>query len=243
MLAIKPTIKAVGDCALTVEFGNTIDPDIHDNVLALMQALETAPPAGMVELVPTYRALLIHYDPLQTSDVALTKHIADLANKGLARADGTRHRWHVPVCYDEEYGFDLADLADAKQTSVDEIVRLHHEASFRLYMMGFAPGVAYLGGLPEALHTPRRANPRAEVPANAIMLGGAQSLILTVAMPSGWHVLGSTPLDSFNPARDPAFVFGIGDEIRFQPISKIEHSKLRARSDKGEIVAECEAVK
>ena len=137
---------------------------------------------------------------------------------------------------------DMEFMAETHKMSVEEVIRIHSEAEYRVYMIGFAPGFAYLGGLPEALHTPRRVNPRLMVPARSISLGGIQAAIYSYPAPSGWHILGQTPVRTFDLNRDEPFLLKTGDCIRFLPVSRSEYDRLDAMAERGDIIAEREVI-
>lgn len=236
-----PRILRAGDSAITVEFGTGIAPEIHDRVVALDQALEALALAGIRECVPTYRSLMVCYDPGVIRGADLARQLLDLATTP-GEAQSERRLWHVPVLYGFEAGLDLDALAEMKGLSVAEVIRLHSGTDLRVYMIGFAPGFTYLGGLPEILHTPRLKVPRQMTPAGGIAIGGAQSCVGALPGPSGWRFLGRTPLRGFDPKRDQAFVFRAGDMVRFHPITPAQADRLDARSDAGEICAECETL-
>ena len=143
-----------------------------------------------------------------------------------------------PVCYGGDFGEDLEWLARTRDLTTDEVVRLHAGALYRVYMIGFMPGFAYLGGLPEEIHTPRRENPRTHVPAGSVALGGIQSAIFSIAAPSGWHMLGRTPARGFDLRRQPPFLIDAGDLVRFKPISADAFARLDEMAERGETVAE-----
>ena len=142
------------------------------------------------------------------------------------------------MCYGGDFGEDLEWLARTRDLTTDEVVRLHAGALYRVYMIGFMPGFAYLGGLPEELHTPRRENPRTHVPAGSVALGGIQSAIFSIAAPSGWHMLGRTPARGFDLRREPPFLIDAGDLVRFKPISADAFARLDEMAERGEAVAE-----
>ena len=232
-----PELLHVGDCAVSVQFGLAVDPEANARVLALDRALGEAAIDGIVETVPTYRSLLIHFDPLTIAHGELEAAVRarlDALPDGMATAEG--RSWTVPVGYGGEFGEELGALAQRHGVSEAAVVALHTSASFRVYMIGFAPGFAYLGGLPDALHTPRRVEPRMTTPAGSVSVGGAQSAIASVAGPSGWHMLGRTPYASFAPGRDPVFLFQPGDTIRFAAIGSDDWHSLAGRLARGEIV-------
>ncbi|MCW5752959.1 MAG: 5-oxoprolinase subunit PxpB [Alphaproteobacteria bacterium] len=220
-----------GEQALVVEFGDGIDPALNAMVHAFDAALQEAAIPGLQETLPTYRSVLVHFDPATIDRVALRARLRELA--GLA-ASGRFHparRWLVPVAYGGAAGMDLDDVARALELSTAEVVRLHAGAEYVVYMLGFSPGFPYLGGLPQRLHLTRRAEPRLRTPARSVIIGGQQAAILPGEMPSGWHVLGRTPVHSFDLRRAEPFLFRPGDLLRFEPVSEAELARLEARTD------------
>ncbi len=231
-----PRFLDAGECALVVEYGEVIDPAIHDRVLALDRALAAAAIEGVRETTPTYRSLLIDYDPERLTPEALIERIRALpiATGGARPAP---RRWIVPACYDPALALDLAFVAEKQKLSPQKVVELHSGALYRLYMYGFAPGFAYLGGLPRALDISRRAEPRLSAPANLLIIAGGQALVTTVPMPTGWHIIGRTPVRFFELRRDPVFLAAVGDEIAFEPVDAATFAALDARGAAGELIA------
>ncbi|MFV7495336.1 5-oxoprolinase subunit PxpB [Klebsiella michiganensis] len=218
-----PRFIAVGELALLVEFGDRIDNQLNARVLTLAAALNGT--TGVSEIIPTYRSLTVVFDPLTVTCIELCERVALLLNQ-LPAAHSARRRWRVPVCYGGEYGEDLPALAQGHGLSPEQVIDLHSSARYRVYMVGFMPGFAYLGGLPEMLHTPRRSSPRAITPASSINIGGQQTAISSVAGPSGWHLIGRTPWRSFDPLRQRPFLFQAGDEVGFMSITPAEFARL-----------------
>jgi inhibitor of KinA len=241
MLYARPRYLDAGETALSVEFGDSVDPAIHARVLALDAALRDAAIAGVEETVPTYRALMIHYEPLE---LAREKLVAAL--KALAPADAhdiaPSARWRVPCCYDPPLAEDMVEAAAALQLPPERLAALHAGGDYRAYMYGFAPGWCYLGGLPAALKLERRATPRAPTPPGAVLIGGGLSLIAAAPMPTGWHVIGRTPENLFALEREPPLLFEPGDAIKFEAVDAATFSALEARVARGEVVAKREAV-
>ena len=232
-----PHIKPCGDAALVIEYGDTVDAALNRRVLALDAYLAKHPVAGISETVPTYRSLLVHYDPLRLDYADLSAALLQAAAlSGSDSATGTR--WRIPVVYGGEYGVDLAAIATRHQMSETEVIRRHSAAIYRVYMLGFMPGFAYLGGLDPALATPRRDDPRLETPAGTISIGGVQAGVQCLAAPSGWHLLGRTPVRTYQPGREPMFLVEPGDEVTFAPIAAALFAGLEARAAAGEIIAE-----
>jgi len=232
----EPRLLDAGEAALMVEFGTTVDPAISDRVLALDDALGAAPLTGLLERVPTYRSLMLHYDPLVLDRETLAARVRSLAAGATARA-ATPTLWTLPCCYDAPHGEDIVQVADRAGLSPDAVVSTHAGATYRVYMYGFAPGFAYLGGLADVLAVPRRQSPRPPHPRNAVMIGGGLAAVATVPMPTGWYVLGATPARLYAPERDPSFFVGAGDQIRFEPVDAATFDALTAREAAGEAVA------
>jgi len=232
-----PRFLPCGDGALTVEFGSTIDPDLNGKVLALDALLRASPPAGLIETVPTYRSLSLQFDPTIVDYDGLIRWLEE-ATQGLEPQSATGTRWRVPVVYGGEYGIDLEAVAERHGLTPSRLIELHSGAVYRIYMIGFLPGFAYLGGLDPRIATSRRTQPRPKVPSGSIMIGGEQAGIVPMEMPSGWHLLGRTPVLSYAPERDPAFLFAAGDEIVFEPVDASRWSELERAALAGEPVAE-----
>ncbi|KLK94419.1 allophanate hydrolase [Microvirga vignae] len=232
-----PRFLPCGDSALTVEFGSAIDPELNGKVLALDALLRASPPVGLIETVPTYRSLTLQFDPTVTDYEALIRQIEGVA-RDLQPQSSTGTRWRVPVVYGGEYGVDLEDVAQRHSLTPSQVIEIHSNAVYRIYMIGFLPGFAYLGGLDPRIATSRRTQPRLKVPSGSIMIGGEQAGIVPMEMPSGWHLLGRTPVLSYAPERDPVFLFTTGDEIVFEPIDSARWDALEKAALAGESVAE-----
>ncbi len=232
---VPPTVLPCGDAALAVEFGDTIDPRLNARVLALDARLAGHP--GIVETVPTYRSLLVHYDPLATDFAGLSAALLALA-EDLPDEPRNGRIWRVPVVYGGAFGLDLDDVARRHGMAPDELVRRHAAPTYRVYMIGFVPGYTYLGGLDPAIATPRREVPRTKVPAGTISIGGIQAVVASIEAPSGWHLLGRTPVRTFMAEREPVFLMAPGDGVLFVPIPEAEFDRLDRAAAAGEIVAE-----
>jgi KipI family sensor histidine kinase inhibitor len=208
-------ILPLGDAALTIEWGEAIDPAIHARVLAAYEALRDAPPAGVIDLVPTYRSLTVHFDPLTTDRAALFERLQALAGIAPKSALAGRHI-EIAVRFGGAEGPDLEAVASQVGRSPDEIVDTLCALTLRVYMIGFLPGFPYLGDLPEWLRLARRATPRTRVPAGSVAIAGQQAAIYPWPSPGGWHLLGRTDslLFDANDSAQPALL-APGDTVRF----------------------------
>ena len=225
---VPPRICPLGDAALTVDFGETIDPALNRAVLALEQAVAAAELPGLIETAPSYRALMILYDPGAISFIALAERLRALLDQADTPHSSGIAAWVVPLAYGRPYGLDMDELAQRTKLPSRRIRSLHAAAQYTVYMVGFAPGLTYLGGLPPALWVPRRPEPRPPVPAGSVLIGGQQAVIVSVPVPTGWYVLGRTPLRAFDVDRANPFLFRPGDTVRFRPIAPKEFDRLAA---------------
>ncbi len=231
-----PRFLDAGECALTVEFGAVIDDALAARVLALDASLAADPPRGVIETVPTYRSLMVHYDPLILPRAALVAHLRAALDRPVAQ-QAASVLWHLPACYDPAMAEDLGTIADATGLTPAQVVAAHSGATFTVVMYGFAPGWAYLSGLPAALTLPRRASPRDRIPAGSLIIAGGQAIVAALPMPSGWHILGRTPERLYAPERDPAFLVAPGDRLRFHPVDAATFAALEGRAAAGEPLA------
>lgn len=240
MTVERPRLLLAGDTALTVELGDTVDPAINARVIALDRALADAGLAGLVETVPTYRSLQIHYDPEAISAETLIAAVERLA-VGLDDTPVPGRRWTVPVAYGGQHGIDLEAVAERTGLTADQVIERHMAGDYRVYMIGFQPGFTYLGGLDPKLHLPRRETPRLKTPAGTISIGGIQAAVASIEAPSGWHLLGQTPVRAFDAGRADPFLFRPGDRIRFEHISAADFDRLSQRASEEGWLPPCEA--
>ncbi len=228
-----PRFAACGDRALAVEFSDRVDETVNETVLALARALEDGPPDGLDEIVPTYRSLLVFYDPVRTGHGELAEAIRTRLDS-LPRIERAGGEVSIPVHYGGEACLDLEEMAASKGMDREEVIAQHLSGDYRVYMIGFAPGFAYLGGLPDALHTPRKPAPRQRVPEGAVGIGGAQACVNSVASPSAWHFIGQTPLKLFDPHRERPFLLSAGDRVRFRRVGADEFADIEERIANGD---------
>lgn len=214
-----PRLRAIADSALLVEFGECIAPEIHARVLALDAALAAAPFPGLAETVPAYAALLIRFDPLLTDHAGAESAVrrslsADSAN----RPEPALHE--IGVCYDADLGPDLAEVARLTGLTPEAVIAAHLGGDYSVYMYGFAPGYAYLAGVPPVLHLPRKPAARRGVAAGSVLIAGPQCLVSTLTMPTGWWILGRSADRILMDDPDRPFRFGVGDRVRFHRIDR-----------------------
>jgi KipI family sensor histidine kinase inhibitor len=232
-----PRLLPSGDSAITVEFSRTIDDAANQRVLALDHALARESVAGVTESVPTYRSLLVHYDPVQIDFDTLGEKLIALAQQPVPPVTKTR-RWRIPVTYGGEHGIDLEDVAKALNTTPDDIVARHVAGDYRVAMIGFSPGWSYLSGLDAFLHMSRRHNPRLLTPAGTVSIGGVQTGVQCIAGPSGWHLLGRTAVKTYQLHRDPIFLLEPGDRVTFSPVDAKTFAEQDRAAEAGDVVAE-----
>ncbi|MFI5336965.1 MAG: 5-oxoprolinase subunit PxpB [Opitutales bacterium] len=224
-------ITPLGDGALILELGERMDEPTHHRVQAALAVLDQAPLPGVTELVPAYTTITVFYDPVKAvaagappADIAgwlgaqVRTRVAD-AGAGV-RVEG--RRVEIPVCYGGKFGPDLAEVAQRTGLPAEEVVRRHAAAEYLVYLLGFSPGFAYMGGLPEALVLPRRTVPRTSVPAGSVGIANDQTCIYPQATPGGWSLIGRTPLRLFDPSQDPPTLLRAGDRVRFRAITPEE---------------------
>lgn len=231
-----PRFLDAGETALVVEFGDVVDPAINAQVLALDAALRADPPKGAREFVPTYRSLMIHYEPLEIERAELIC-IARQAMAATTVSATEGATWILPCCYEPPFAEDLDEAARLLKLGRDELVALHAAATLRVYMYGFTPGQLYLGGLPRELAISRRPEPRPPHPAGAVLIAGGLCVVAPFVMPTGWYVLGSTPERLYAPERQNPFFIQPGDNLRFEPVDAATFRGLEERTARGEIVA------
>ena len=242
MVGASPQINflASGDTALVVEFGDVIDRTMSSAVVRLANRIHAAEPAGVVETVPTFRSLLVHYDPLMTSADRLTGEIEALIGGDTEREEAT-NLWRIPACYEDDLAPDLEAVAESTGLAGDEVVRCHAGERYHVYMIGFLPGYPYMGDLPEVLRLPRRENPRVRVPARSIAIATSLTAIYTYESPGGWHLIGSTPLAMFDIHSESPALFRPGDAVVFEPISRAEYDRLATLAADGKFALSPEA--
>jgi len=229
-----PKFLACGDTALSVEFGDRVDPQLSALVLALDRRLAAARVPGVVEAVPTFRALMVHYDPLVASQQQVRAALERLM-RDLVAIDAGGRLWTLPVCYEGEMAPDLEEVAARTGLAPDDVIACHSSVTYRVYMIGFLPGYPYMGQLPAQLHLPRRENPRIKVPMGSVSIAVDQTSIYSFASPGGWNLIGRTPMRLFDPRRNDWALLEPGDRVRFEPIAREKFDALDREAAAGSL--------
>jgi len=219
--------RTAGDRGLLAEYGDAIHPDVHHKVRAMGLLLQRELPEGIKEIIPTYRSLLLIYDPLKASPANLKRILTEMEERLPEIRIPPPKCVEIPVCYGGAFGPDMDFVAKAHELSIDDVIRIHSEPDYLIYMVGFTPGFPFLGGLPDILHTPRLETPRTVVPEGSVGIANNQTGIYPVTSPGGWRIIGRTPLKLFRPWKVPPFLYQAGDRIRFRPVSDAEFYRIQ----------------
>lgn len=209
-------LAPLGDSAVLVTLGATVDREVSSRVHALSAELIRERPNGVTDVVPAYASVAVHYDPLAVDESEVTAWLSEIVRAQHAATEIAAPRLvTIPVIYD---GPDLESVAEACGVSTADVAATHSRVEYFVYMLGFAPGFAYLGDLDPALHLPRRGSPRTRVPAGAVAIAGAQTAVYPLDTPGGWHLIGTTGVVMFDPAREPPSLLRAGDRVRFEAV-------------------------
>jgi inhibitor of KinA len=211
----KPNIVPFGDSALLVQLGDEIDITINQRVHALAALINISPLDGLIETVPAYTTLLIHYDPFILTYPEIHKWVHAKLDQIQDASFRQPRQLEVPVRYGGKYGIDLQFVADYRNLHIEDVIRIHSQRTYTIYMMGFTPGFPYMGKLDDAIVTPRLEKPRTRVPAGTVAIAGSQTGIYPIDSPGGWRLIGYTSLGLFDPTSESPFLFSPGDEVRF----------------------------
>jgi inhibitor of KinA len=226
LISDRPTLRFVGDTGVLIEFGDQVEQAIHEQVMKLDRLVNKNPFVGFISSIPSYTALLVRYDPCQADRIEVTAHITSLLQRP-SSASSEVHTHQIPICYDQFYAPDLQEVATKRRLTTEAVIKSHLSATYRVYMYGFAPGFAYLGGVPEVIQVPRRAEPVRGVPAGSVIIAGRQCIVTTLEMPSGWWNIGRSPAAILRPEAERPFLFNVGDHVRFVSIDLSEFAKLQ----------------
>lgn len=221
-----PQYLSAGDSHLVVEFGTTIDLGVNRQVHSLAGELKALSIKGVREVVPTYRSLMISFNPLMLSREDLIQRCEEIVARGDRAAGDVREVVEIPVLYGGEHGPDLPAVAATAGLSEEEVVRLHAANTYPIYMIGFMPGYPYLGGLDERIAVPRHKNPRTKVPAGSVAIAEKQTGVYPIASPGGWQLIGHTPIRLYRPEAMPPTLLSAGQYVRFRPVSPLEYAEI-----------------
>jgi inhibitor of KinA len=213
---------AASDQAVLVYLGEEIGLSAHERVRKLLRALQAKPPAWLRNLQPAYCSLQVSFDPCVVDHATVEASLREYEQRAESARALKRKTIEVPVCYDPEFGLDLAEVARLRQLPASKVIQHHCSRVYHVYFLGFAPGFAYLGDLPQEIAAPRLESPRKQVPAGSVAIAGRQTAVYPFAMPGGWRLLGRTPLSFFRPDREPMTLVSLGDQVRFRPVSRDE---------------------
>ena len=226
---MKPTISPVGDCAISIDFGQAIDPKINRQIRQVIEQIKLLQLDGIIELVPTYCALLVQYDAMvytysdicRTINPILQESVTDSANERVTIVE-------IPTIYGGEYGPDLGFVASHNHISEAEVVSIHSGPDYLVYMLGFIPGFTYLGGMDSRIATPRLSSPRTLIPAGSVGIAGEQTGTYPSDSPGGWQIIGRTPLTMYDMSKKQAALLRAGDYVRYVPIDENEFHRIKS---------------
>ena len=230
-------IFPLGDAAITVDFGNCIDETMNKEVIARFNQLQQQPLPGMTEAVPAYSSLTVYYDmmaikkkiPLhQTVYEWMQQQLEERLEQPVQQDQTTGRLLNIPICYDQEFAWDIQQLAETKNISIDEVIQIHTAKQYKVYMLGFLPGFAYMGEVDEKIAMPRKPHP-VNIVAGSVGIAGKQTGIYPLSSPGGWQIIGRTPLKLFDPASDNPTLLKTGDIVQFYSISKIEFEEIMTK--------------
>lgn len=221
-----PKILFASDHSLLVSFGYDMSLENHARVRQLTKRLLSSPDPAILNLHPAYASVLITFDPLKSSPQSLREYLSAELDQLLPFDDPPARSIEIPVCYKQEFGPDLEAVAAHTGLTVDEVVRVHSSATYRVYFLGFAPGFPYLGGMPSQISTPRLSSPRKQVPAGSVAIGGNQTGIYPGPSPGGWRIIGRSPLKFFDVDANPPSYLLMGDLVTFKPITSTQFEQM-----------------
>ncbi|MBS1609952.1 MAG: 5-oxoprolinase subunit PxpB [Bacteroidetes bacterium] len=225
------TIFPLGDAALTIDFGNSIDEAINHKVVGLFHSLKQNFLPGIIELVPAYSSLTVYYDVLevkknspqyQTAFEALSNQLPEKLKEPISNTIINDELIRIPVCYDPEFALDMGELTATKKINAEEVIRIHTAQEYTVYMLGFLPGFTYMAKVDDAISIPRKVTPRINVEAGSVGIAGYQTGIYPLPSPGGWQIIGRTPLRLFNAGSESFTLLKPGNKVQFYSISKDE---------------------
>lgn len=226
---MKPTISPVGDRAISIDFGQVIDPTINRHIRQTIERIKELQLDGIIELVPTYCALLVEYDAMLYSYSEICNIIEPTLEEGMTNTTNELITVvEVPTVYGGEFGPDLSFVASHNHLSEDEVISIHSGTDYLVYMLGFIPGFTYLGGMDPRIATPRLSSPRTLIPAGSVGIAGEQTGTYPSDSPGGWQIIGRTPVTMYDMSKAQAALLKAGDYVRYVPIDESEFHRIKA---------------
>lgn len=222
-----------GDKALLMEFGNEIAKDINAKIRNVVRFLDEANLEGIEEILPTYRSIMIMYDPIKMQYDELVKLLEIFSNKTAEGEKEIIKIVEIPTLYGGEYGPDINFVAEHNNITMDEVIKVHTGTDYLVYMLGFTPGFTYLGGMSEKIATPRLSSPRKKIPAGSVGIAGSQTGMYPSETPGGWQLIGRTPLKLYNPENEPPVMLSAGDYVRYVSITEEEYLYIQKKVAEG----------
>ncbi|MBM7542666.1 5-oxoprolinase subunit PxpB [Amphibacillus cookii] len=230
---MKSRIVPFGDHGLQIQFEEKVDPEINGRVHQAAALIMSSGTQGIKEVIPAFRTLTVLYEPLEIDFQTLSYQLKPLIDNVGRVHRQTKRIVEIPVCYDKAFGLDLAAIAAFTKLSIAEIINRHSQHNYLIYMLGFLPGFAYLGGLDPTIAMPRLEEPRIKIPAGSVGIAGQQTGIYPLASPGGWRLIGATPVKLFNPKQSPPVLYQPGDYIRFKPIDRSTYEVVANQVEAG----------
>lgn len=226
---MKPTISPVGDCAISIDFGQVIDPKINRHIRQTIEQIQALQLDGIIELVPTYCALLVQYDAMLYSYADMCHIIEPIFSESVTDNDNEKVTViEIPTVYGGEFGPDLGFVASHNNLSEEEVIAIHSGTDYLVYMLGFIPGFTYLGGMDLRIATPRLSSPRTLIPAGSVGIAGEQTGTYPSDSPGGWQIIGRTPVTMYDMSKEQAALLSAGDYVRYVPIDEAEYNRIKS---------------
>ncbi|MDN4142820.1 5-oxoprolinase subunit PxpB [Bacillus velezensis] len=228
-------IQPYGDSAVIIRFGGHISEEVNSRVQAAAACMEERPFPGFVECIPAFTSLTVFYDVSAVSNIKkgvspfalVKKEVTERLSHIMTGRKKERRVMEIPVCYGGDFGPDLEEVAEMNDLTPEDVTRIHTEGEYLVYMLGFAPGFPFLGGMSERIRAPRKASPRPSIPAGSVGIAGMQTGVYPISTPGGWQLIGSTPLRLFRPEEHPPSLLRAGDTVKFVRITAEEYSRIK----------------
>ena len=220
-------LSFLGETAFVLTVGNDVGVDAHQKVKAVSHLLESAPPDAMVEYVPAFTTVTVIYDPMAATHEVFADRLRRLLENAPQSTPAVEARlMEIPVCYGEAFGPDLDFVASHNTITPDDVIAIHADSEYLVYMIGFAPGFPYMGGMSQRIAAPRRDSPRQSVPVGSVGIAGKQTGIYSIETPGGWRLIGRTPVRLFRPDEAEPSLLRTGDHVRFRVIDRKQYDEL-----------------